>query len=286
MTTEESSTERPQLRVLTMNIYGPGNPRWEARHRLIGRTIAELSPDVVALQEVPVDRPDLIERLVGPGFHFSHFSRPSDDGVAGTLATRWPHDLVTELDLRLPGRSHDAPPWCAAVVVELDTPVGRVVVAHHKPTWPKPYELEREHQAVMTVRTLEEHIGSRKDLHAVVLGDFDSTPDAASLQFWRGLRSSADISVCYQDVWEYLHPDEPGWTMEHSNPLVAEGEVATVVNRRIDHVLVRSGRHGPTLQATACRRVLDGPVDGVWASDHYGVLADLARPERPPGFRS
>jgi hypothetical protein len=28
------------------------------------------------------------------------------------------------------------------------------------------------------------------------------------------------------------------------------------------------------------------PVDGVWASDHYGVLADLALPEQPPGFRS
>jgi hypothetical protein len=27
-----------------------------------------------------------------------------------------------------------------------------------------------------------------------------------------------------------------------------------------------------------CRRVLDQPVDGVWASDHYGVLADLTRP--------
>jgi len=32
--------------------------------------------------------------------------------------------------------------------------------------------------------------------------------------------------------------------------------------------------------------VLDRPVDGVWASDHYGVLADLALPDQPLGFRS
>jgi hypothetical protein len=24
-------------------------------------------------------------------------------------------------------------------------------------------------------------------------------------------------------------------------------------------------------------------VDGVWASDHFGVLAELRRPEHPPG---
>jgi hypothetical protein len=29
--------------------------------------------------------------------------------------------------------------------------------------------------------------------------------------------------------------------------------------------------------------VLAGPVDGVQASDHHGVLAELEVPERPPG---
>jgi hypothetical protein len=55
--------------------------------------------DVIALQEVPVDEPGFLDDLVGPGFPFAHFSRPSADGVAGTLATRWPHRHVTELDL-------------------------------------------------------------------------------------------------------------------------------------------------------------------------------------------
>jgi len=35
-----------------------------------------------------------------------------------------------------------------------------------------------------------------------------------------------------------------------------------------------------------CRLVLDRPVEGVWASDHYGVLADLVLPDQPPGFQS
>jgi hypothetical protein len=32
-----------------------------------------------------------------------------------------------------------------------------------------------------------------------------------------------------------------------------------------------------------CRRVMDQPVDGIWASDHFGVLALLQVPEHAPG---
>jgi endonuclease/exonuclease/phosphatase family metal-dependent hydrolase len=87
-------------------------------------------------------------------------------------------------------------------------------------------------------------------------------------------------------VWEFLRPDDPGRTFDLENPLVLDGEVSTAVSRRIDHILVRAGLHGPTLKAHGCRRILDAPVGGVWASDHYGVLADLVRPARLPGFRS
>lgn len=273
------------LRVATYNVYGPANPDWERRHSLIRSTLRKLDADVLALQEVPVNELAFLEDLVGPGYHFSNFSQPSPDGVGGTLATRWPPRHVAELDLRISDRAKDALPWTATLLVEVETPVGTLVVAHHKPSWPFPFEAEREAQAVLAARTVEEHIGDR-DVHAVVLGDFDATPDSASLSFLRGRRPVDGFSVCYQDVWEYLHPDDPGRTFDLENPLVREGEVATAVSRRIDHVLVRAGLHGPTLVVRACQRFLDAPVDGVWASDHYGVVADLARPDQAPGFRS
>ena len=88
-------------------------------------------------------------------------------------------------------------------------PVGRLVVAHHKPNWPFPLKVERERQALRAASALERHAESGP---AVVLGNFDATPDAASLSCWRGRRSLDGVSVCYQDAWETVRPDELGFT--------------------------------------------------------------------------
>lgn len=119
-----------------------------------------------------------------------------------------------------------------------------------------------------------------------MIGDFDATPDAASLQFWRGRRSIDGLSVCYQDAWETVRPSEPGFTFSAENPLVRAGEVATAVSRRIDYILVRGGVHGHTLHVRLCDRLLDGSVDEIWASDHVGVVADLEVPDHALGSRA
>ncbi|MGY1795789.1 endonuclease/exonuclease/phosphatase family protein [Geodermatophilus sp. SYSU D00525] len=267
------------LRVLTMNVLGPANPDWARRSALVAETLRRLAADVVALQEVPV-ADGTVEELLGPGYHMTPFSRAADDGVGGVLATRAPHRVVEEVDQRCTPRAHDLP-WCATLLAEVDTAVGRVLVAHHKPSWQFGFEFEREQQALAAARAVERRAG-RVD-HAVLLGDLDATPDAASAQFLRGRRSLEGTSVCFQDAWETLHPADPGFTFDARNPLVRAGEVATAVSRRIDWVLVRSGAHGPTLQVRSCARVLDEPVAGVWASDHSGVVADLDLPGHPPG---
>ncbi len=262
------------LRVLTYNVYSPENPSWERRYPVIRDALRALAPDVVALQEVPVDQPDVLEGLLRPGYHFGRFSASSKDGIGGTLATRWPQRFLEEVDLRINDRSSEALPWTATYLAEVDTSVGTVVVAHHKPSWPFPFEVEREQQALLAAKAIEKHVADR-DVPAIVLGDFDAAPDSASMEFWRGRRSLDGVSVCYQSAWELIHPDDPGRTFDLGNPLVREGEFATAVSRTIDYVLVRAGWRGPTLDVADCRRVLQRPAGGVWASDHYGVMADL-----------
>ena len=35
---------------------------------------------------------------------------------------------------------------------------------------------------------------------------------------------------------------------------------------------------GTALDIAACERIFDEPVNGIWASDHFGLVADLAHP--------
>ena len=89
--------------------------------------------------------------------------------------------------------------------------------------------------------------------------------------------------MAYRDAWESVHGGAPGHTFTPRNPLTRAGEMSLELGRRIDYVLVRCGMHGPSLDVVDCRLVFDQPVSSVWASDHFGVLAELAVPAHPPG---
>lgn len=112
------------------------------------------------------------------------------------LATRAAHRVLDEIDQRTADHGQDLP-WCVTLIVDIDVPGGWLVVAHHKPSWPFPLEVEREQRARRAAMAVERHAGAGP---AVVLGDFDATPDAGSTSFWRGRRSLDGVSVCYQDA--------------------------------------------------------------------------------------
>jgi endonuclease/exonuclease/phosphatase family metal-dependent hydrolase len=110
----------------------------------------------------------------------------------------------------------------------------------------------------------------------VVAGDLNAGQDAASIRFWTGRQSLAGVSVCFRDAWESAHPGEPGHTFAAGSPLGADWDWPF---RRIDCILVRCAEHGgPTLAVSSCERVFDRPADGVWASGHCGLTADLTIP--------
>jgi hypothetical protein len=88
-----------------------------------------------------------------------------------------------------------------------------------------------------------------------------------------------------RDAWESTRPEELGHTFTPGNPLVTNGVVKGMRPfrdwpfRRIDYVFVRFGAHGGlALDIVACARVFDEPIHGVWASDRFGLVADLANP--------
>jgi endonuclease/exonuclease/phosphatase family metal-dependent hydrolase len=155
-------------------------------------------------------------------------------------------------------------------------PYSPLLFANHVPNWQLQFEHERELQAVAAARVLEELAGGF-DTHVVLAGDLTADPDAASVRFLTGRQSLEGISVCYRDAWESIHPGERGETYTSANALLPDWDWPS---KRLDYVFVRCGLHGgPTLEITACERIFDNPVSGIWASDHFGVVADLELPE-------
>jgi hypothetical protein len=143
---------------VTFNVLGPANPDWERRSRVIGRALRALEADVVALQEVNVRGG--VEDLLGPDYCITPFSATSEDDTGAALATRAKHRVLEEIDQRTAEHGEDLP-WCATLIVELESSVGPLVIAHHKPNWPFPLEVEREQQARRAALAVEEHAGDQ-----------------------------------------------------------------------------------------------------------------------------
>ncbi len=282
----ENVTSMGGVRVATLNLWGRRGA-WDERRRALVEGFRELAPDLVAFQEAVVNEGcDQLTDILGPEYHVAHQKDRethrqdgTENGQGVSIASRWPLGAVREVDLDVTPRTGDFAHTTLLAEVFVPEPVGPLLFVNHLPSWQLTFEHERELQTGAAARFVE-WLLRRRSMHVVLAGDLDATPDSASVRFWRGLQSLGGTSVCYRDAWEATHAGEPGHTFTAANPLVtAENEDwALELGRRIDYVMVRCNAHGPTLDISACARIFDEPVDGVWASDHFGVVADLTVP--------
>lgn len=273
------------MRVLAQNLFGR-RADWERRREAFVSGIRELDPDLIAFNEAIVnDDYDQAEDVLDAGYHVAHQrEREAGDGIdvepgqGHSLASRWPLVAVHELDLHVTPRTHGFACGVLAVEVAAPEPIGPLLFVYHNPSWNLGYAHERELQAVAAARFIDDLTAGR-DLHVVLAADLDADPASSTARFWTGRQALDGVSVCYRDAWESAHADDPGHTFGvPENPLVVDWDWPF---RRIDYIFVRCGEHGgPTLQIERCERIFDQPVDGVWASDHFGVVADLRVPTR------
>jgi endonuclease/exonuclease/phosphatase family metal-dependent hydrolase len=270
------------LRVLTLNLwqrYGA----WADRRSLLVDHIRVFQADLIGFAEsVKTKDYDQTSDLLGPEFIVVHSKARDASGMGISIASRWPVLEVHELDLNVSARTAGFPCTTLAAEIDIPAPVGPLLFVNHFPNWQLDMEYERELQAVTTARFLEERT-RHKPQHIVVVGDLDADPEAASIRFWSGRQSLHGLSVCYRDAWASKHPNEPGHTFTPENPLVKEQVVKGMRPfrdwpfRRIDYIFLRLGPHaGSALDITACERIFDGSVDAIWASDHFGLIADFA----------
>ena len=271
----------PALRYLSYNLLHGGvlsgvtgdDQDLEARFRIAVEELRLLDVDIIGLQEASTGRRrgNVAERLARElGFH--HVYAPAlfritpvewlnrsvgwimnfTEGPA--VLSRFPIAASEALDL----------PRCNGVVdprvllyVTVRTPRGDLGVAS---THTSRGFCEAEHvAALMQAR--------RGPLPSVLMGDFNSGEESP------GIRRLTD-GAGFVDAFRAANPSAPGLTVWQ-----AVHVPTPTVRRRVDYVFMLPGRVVPG-RARSSRVVLDAPRrfgDGqvLWASDHYGVLAEL-----------
>mmetsp|Transcript_6477 Transcript_6477/g.16355 ORF Transcript_6477/g.16355 Transcript_6477/m.16355 type:complete len:306 (-) Transcript_6477:1636-2553(-) len=268
------------VRLLTVNLANYNDhPHWPERCRMIATLIADNRVDVAALQENRFDASEqttaethlsmsnqLVEELAGLGLACSvvdnraQYYDPVTHDVSEGVTTLWEglslvscqEDIIsaTTIFLKHPPGSGDGNRRVTQVVTlslpeRFDTELS-VVNTH--------FSYAAAELATNVNQTIDAL--TRLSLRAapfVVVGDMNATPDNAGLHA---------LSTCCTDVWSYLHRDDQGFTFPSTSP-----------SKRIDFIWA-SPAMLPHIRDV--RIVLTSPVYGVFASDHFGLLAELA----------
>jgi endonuclease/exonuclease/phosphatase family metal-dependent hydrolase len=260
------------LRCLTLNLWGAEAPL-EARMALIEEGIGALAPDLVALQEVcewpglPNQAAALAERtglqyVFAPTVAFrggyEGLAFLSRVAIAAHEALELPHASTEERRILLSARLQlgERQLWVHNTHLNYRLAHGR----------------QREDQVRAIHRVVSSRIPSEPQL---LLGDLNARPESDEIRWLTGLTTLDGQRVVYQDAWARVHPGEPGWTWARSNPYT--NRLAFLQpDRRLDYILVTPERRDGRSRVLDCRIVFDQPgASGAWASDHFGVLAEV-----------
>jgi endonuclease/exonuclease/phosphatase family metal-dependent hydrolase len=270
------------MRVLTWNVWWRFGP-WEQRQKAILTVLRELRPDVIGLQEVWVrDTTNLAEWLADElDMQWTwaaceapeRWQRRIDDqtvDIGNAVLSRWP--IVDRHVVRLP-TAEDEDDGRLVLHARLDAPAHQIPFFTTQLTSSPDASAVRCRQVTALAGFVAEHRGGTA-FPPVVTGDFNAYPDSDEVRLFGGYKTASAVPgqvLC--DAWEYADPTAPSVTWDTANPFV---KATFEPSARIDYIHV--GLPGPDGlgHVRSVRRAGDGPVDGVWPSDHAAVIADLA----------
>jgi endonuclease/exonuclease/phosphatase family metal-dependent hydrolase len=262
----------PEIRALTLNIWNRSGP-WDERFEAIKTTLARLAADVIGLQEVIVtEQGDLLDQgkaiSESLGYHFAFGSSHGEGYSFGNaILSRWP--IGRHQVFRLPERDGTEPR--TLLFAEVLAPFGKIPFFVTHLSW----RLHEGHVRQAQVIAIVDHIAALCPAHGfppILVGDFNAEPESDEIRFLRGHTSLGRKSVYFADAFRVAGDGSPGVTFSKRNPFA---ENLREPERRIDYIFVREPddqHRGEPLEARVC---CDEPVDGVFPSDHFGVIATL-----------
>jgi endonuclease/exonuclease/phosphatase family metal-dependent hydrolase len=294
-----------RLRVAQLNAGSLLEPGWDERREVIVAWLDHLAPDIVCLQEVwespTTGRGNtagwIAEHMPRAGWHW-HFGGstfgagawPDADLAFGSVVlSRWPiddhayHRLPLAPDDRTDPFADDVP-W---ELLHVRT-AGLDVFSTHLAAAP-----HHCHHRARQVLAIDDHIRAargeldamvfgtpREAMPAILCGDFNAEPDSDEIRFLCSLAALDGRTTYYQDAWR-VAGDGAGFTQDwRTNPIAA---AMNVPRKRIDYVFVGDPfqRRDGAGRVLSAELAFDASLTGRVASDHTGLVVDIAWPQRP-----
>ena len=261
------------MRVMSLNIWNVSDD-WRVRRQEVLAWLDLVEPDIVCLQEVS-EAPDGRNQArwlaeAGGGWHVAYAGSPVEKGRFGNaVLSRRCIDAQASCDLPWQPSEGEVP----RLVTHART--GGVDVFSTHLNWRYEDGWLREKQ----VEALADFVAATADRDSpyppVVAGDFNAEPEATEIRYLCGLTSLNGRSVYFQDAWRVAGDEGPGWTWANRNTFAAAEHEP---DRRIDYVFVGWRRSGGAGLVTSAQVVCDRSLTGTFASDHFGICADIADP--------
>lgn len=240
----------PQFTVVTLNLYHDRDD-WPRRRVQIVETLRRLQPDAIALQEVLQhetlpNQAAWLARELGYQSLFVTTDPPSHKrryGIALLTRTAILEDGETLL--------HPLEDHRTAGFARLQAGEQPLNLYFTHLYWAPDGAATRSQQLADLLAYVEATAG---DAPSLIIGDFNAEADAPEL---------AALREDWEDAWGAMHPDADAAASSTLNPAYFS------VPARVDHVFLERGR----LQPVAAELLFEHPdADGVWATDHRGLL--------------
>jgi endonuclease/exonuclease/phosphatase family metal-dependent hydrolase len=259
------------VRVVTLNLW---NDRPDVFKRLQTAIdgLKALQPDVIGLQEVVANeqlgnQAEHIARALDAHWAYDPVEDRKQGPIGNAVVSRFP--IKSKHSIALPSVPEDPR---RALTTVLDTPEGLLPFTTCHLSWEMWHSPRREAQVV----ALDEFVVQHRDpggLPPLITGDFNAPPDSSAILFMTGRMSLHAKGAYYRDCYARRRPHSDGHTWSDRNPYAVRWIER---NRRLDYIFVGQMRDDGWGAVLDARVVLDMPgPDGVFASDHFGVYAEV-----------
>jgi endonuclease/exonuclease/phosphatase family metal-dependent hydrolase len=282
------------LRVVTLNIGSLFEPDWANRRVELVDWLRSLDADVVCLQEVWETHDDsnsaawIVDQFAsghwhwafgGPEFH--PFNRAGSVRFGSAILSRRPFEW-TRLDI-LPIDQRAGIPKSFTMPLELFSARTGGIDFYSTHLAPAPAQ---GYQRVKQVMFIDEVIRARQTstdhVGPILCGDFNAEADSDEIRFLKSLATIDGRSTYYQEAWQATAQTGLGLTADpRVNPTA---RYLNVPPKRIDYIFAGDAFYHPDGAGliTHVEVCFNEPRTGVYASDHFGLMAEINWPNRPP----